>query len=523
MTHRLGDAGSHDVALFLNGGNLLSGGAELYANGGASRRTMDAAGVYRIAADPRTVRASFPDGFLPAIRPTIDDYAGTVGLKGALDEWTWDLSTTYGRNRVAYDVANTVAGGLVTSQTVFDAGRVRYDQSTTNVDLVRHLSLLYETRLAAGAELRAESYGIGAANAPSPLIEGFAGFGPTQAVDRSRHDVAAYVDVEGDVTSILALGVAGRVDRFSDVGTIGAGKLTARYEPIRNVALRASVGRNFRVPSLAQSYYGNALTDPGTGAFTTRVARVDDPAAIAAGATPLRPERSTNYTLGAAAELSGELSLSTDLYRIDVRDRIILLDVAGDAAVAAPLFSTNGADTRTDGLDVNANYTRRLSRTGMLRLTAGADFNRTSVTRDATSGALGLGRIGRTRLERGQPRTNLLGIASYRLGDFGALLRTQRFGDVTVARLQDPTVPAQTFGARWVTDANVSYTLRRKYTVTLGADNLFDVYPDRNALPGDPTGAGVAGSGYYGIFPYNAASPLGFNGRFVYGRLSIYL
>jgi iron complex outermembrane receptor protein len=520
MTHRLGDAGSHDLALFLNGGNLLSGGAELYANGGASRRTMDAAGVYRIAADPRTVRATFPDGFLPTIRPTIYDYAVTVGLKNTLDEWAVDVSTSYGRNRVAYDVANTVAGGLVTPQTEFDAGTVHYGQSLTNLDLVRHLSVFDETRLALGAELRAEDYSVGTASAPSLLIEGFAGFGPPQAISRSRHDYAGYVDVESDISSALTVGLAGRLERYNDVGTTSAGKLTARFEPVRNFVLRASVGRNFRVPSLAQSYYSDVVTDPGTGAFTTRVATVD-----AAGASPLRPERSMNYTLGVAAEVTRALSLSADLYRIDVKDRIILVDAVTDAAVAAPLYSTNGADTRTDGLDVNANYRVRFDNAGILRLVAGANFNTTSVTRDATSGALGLGRIGLTRLERGQPRSNLLAVANYTLGNFGTLLRTQRFGEVTVARLQDPAVPAQTFSAKWVTDANVSYTLWRKYTFTVGADNLFDVYPDRNNVPGDPaaTGPSAIGGGYYGIYPYNAASPFGFNGRFVYGRLSIYL
>jgi iron complex outermembrane receptor protein len=321
--------------------------------------------------------------------------------------------------------------------------------------------------------------------------------------------------------------VAGRVERYNDVGTVGASKLTIRVEPVRTVALRGSVGRDFRAPSLAQSYYSDAATDPGTGAgaVTTRVARVDDAAAIAAGATPLRPERSTHYTAGVAAELTDAFSLSADLYRIDMKDRIILLDPLADGAVASSLFSANGADTRTDGLDLRANYGYSHRDRGTLRITGGVNFNNTSVTRAATIGALGLGRIGLTRLERGQPRNTILGVANYTVADFGGLIRLQRVGEVTAAQYQDPTVPAQTFGARWLSDASVSYRLRRKYTLSLGADNLFDVYPDRNNLPGNPnaTGASAAGNGYYGIFPYSATSPFGFSGRFVYTRLSIYL
>jgi iron complex outermembrane recepter protein len=525
MTHRLGDPGSHDVALFLNGGNLFTNGLEMYSNAGWSRRTMSAAGVYRTAADPRTVLATFPDGFLPQIRPTIDDQSASLGLKGFVSDWSWDLSTTYGRNEVAYQVNNTVDGGLATSQTSFDAGSVRYGQSTTNLELFRSISLFGETRLATGLEWRAESYGIRAGSAPSVFIQGFSGFGTTQAVERSRHDGAAYVDLESDLTSAVTVGMAGRLERYSDVGTVGAGKVTARVEPVRAIALRGSIGRDFRAPALAQSFYSDAATDPGTGAVTTRVARVDEPAAISAGATALRPERSTHYTVGVAAELTDAVSLSADLYRMDVKDRVILLDAIADGPAGAPFFLANGADTRTDGLDVRANYGYSHRNGGALRLTAGANFNNTAVTRDATSGTLGLGRIGTIRLERGQPRNSLLAAANYTLAELGVFMRVQRYGDVTVARLQDPATPAQTFDAKWVSDASISYRLKRKYTLTFGADNLFDIYPDRNNLPGDPnaTGAAAAGNGYFGIFPYSGASPFGFNGRFLYTRLSIYL
>ena len=44
----------------------------------------------------------------------------------------------------------------------------------------------------------------------------------------------------------------------------------------------------------------------------------------------------------------------------------------------------------------------------------------------------------------------------------------------------------QTFGAKWITDLALSYALRSRYSLTVGADNIFDVYPDRNLNPGDP-------------------------------------
>jgi iron complex outermembrane receptor protein len=503
LTYRLGDPQSHDAALFLNGGNLFASGLELYANAGGSRRTMGAAGAYRLpsASPPST----FPDGFLPVIRPTIDDYAGTVGLRGQLDDWAWDLSTTYGRNNVAYDVENTVSGGVARPETRFDAGSVRYGQSTTGLELTRSLPYFDDTRLAAGAELRTESYHIGAGTAPSQAIAGFPGFGPAQATSRSRHDVAGYLDLESDLSATLLLALAGRVERYSDVGTVGAGKLSLRWEPVRKHALRASVERGFRAPSLAQSYYANFSTDPGTGALPA-VMSVE-----AAGAPALKPERTITYSAGVAAEPTSALSLSADLYRIDVKDRIVLLDV-----VATPTsYSVNGADTRTNGLNVSASYALRSDAAGSLRLTGGLDLNGTTLTRNLYSGATALGVVSATRIEKGQPRSTLLGSATYKRGDFGALLRTQRFGEVTAAYNQGTLFPDQTFAPKWITDANLSYTLLRKYTFTAGADNLFDVYPDRNSAP--------LYTGYNGISPYNPVSPFGFNGRFVYGRLSIYL
>jgi iron complex outermembrane receptor protein len=124
------------------------------------------------------------------------------------------------------------------------------------------------------------------------------------------------------------------------------------------------------------------------------------------------------------------------------------------------------------------------------------------------------------RVTSGQPRANLLFSGRYDQGMLGALVRTQRFGSVSRGdSLSLNTV--QDFRAKWITDASVSLKLHRLYTITVGADNLFDVYPDRNNQPGSPTGA--QGNGFFGILPYNPVSPFGYSGRFIYGRFSYYL
>jgi iron complex outermembrane receptor protein len=217
--------------------------------------------------------------------------------------------------------------------------------------------------------------------------------------------------------------------------------------------------------------------------------------------------------------------------------------LAGTGASGARYF-TNAIDTRTNGVDVVASYGVAPAARSFLRLTAGYNHNRTRATRVApTPPALAafridslvsetlFGRVERGRLEVGQPRDNVLASASYDWRDLNLTARTQRFGEVTT--LNAPPVSNflldQTFGAKWVSDVSATYRVARRLSVTVGADNVFDVYPDQNNDVGDPRAgsvgvagpAGRAGNSTFGILPYNQISPFGFNGRFVYTRLSL--
>ena len=104
----------------------------------------------------------------------------------------------------------------------------------------------------------------------------------------------------------------------------------------------------------------------------------------------------------------------------------------------------------------------------------------------------------------------------------------------------DPNVPAnglptqldQTFAPKWVTDFSVSYAANKTWSATVGANNIFDVYPDRLYI--DPRNnennlSGNAASNYSGgldnssngRFQYSrAVSQFGFNGRYVYGKIA---
>ena len=78
----------------------------------------------------------------------------------------------------------------------------------------------------------------------------------------------------------------------------------------------------------------------------------------------------------------------------------------------------------------------------------------------------------------------------------------------------------QTFGAKWLTDLDATYHFTKNISISIGVNNLFDVYPDENIRSKVVNGVAFNGSDNVGIFPYSGISPFGFNGAFYYGKLS---
>jgi iron complex outermembrane receptor protein len=575
INHWQGESYNHDSDVFFNAGTTLSSGIDVYGFGGFGHRHGAAAGFWRRPNDDRTVRAIFPDGFLPFIKSRINDGSLSAGLKGDARGWAWDLSSVYGHNSFAFSVdnsANVSIGG--SSPTSFDAGTLAFGQSTTTLDLSRSVGSPWHgpIRLAFGAELRSDQYEITAGDSnsyrnggafvlaangqpaldangnPKPGAPGsqvFPGFKPSDAGSHSRTNEAAYIDLESDVTSQLLLGVAGRVEHYSDFGSTSTGKVSARYEPVKGFALRGTASTGFRAPSLGQEFFSSTATNFVNGTpFDIKTFPVATTGAQLLGATDLKPEKSVNVSGGVAMELLKRLALTVDFYHIEIKDRIVLSDnftgatvqnifaAGGLTGVNGGRYFTNAIDTRSNGADVVANYGYSFSPRSVLTLTAGYNRNFVKVTHvDTTPTRLAsyqetlFGRVERMRIEHGNPRDNLFVSGNYTLRGLGLTARTQRYGEVSLAGVTPTNATGtldQTYGAKWITDVGLSYSLRSRYTLSIGADNVFDVYPDRNLNPGNPTTSN-GGISNFGIFPYNGISPFGFNGRFVYTKLSLSL
>ena len=550
-----GDPEATDRLAFINAAIPLANGLRVYGFGGMSARQGLAAGFLRRSLDDRTVRATYPNGFLPLIESDIFDGSGTVGVKGDTRGWSWDLSGGYGTNSFEFSVDSSVNTSMgLSSPTRFYAGAQRANQLVANLDLVRVFDRLlpFATSFAFGLEGRRDNYklergdensykeggvtildGPNAGRPAAPFAQVFPGFRPVDEADESRTNVGAYIDIEGNVLPQWLLAVAARAENYSDFGSTVDGKVATRFEPFAGFALRAAAQTGFRAPSLSQSNFSAVSTNfIGGVPFEIRTFAVGTPGAELLGARELEPEESVNYSVGLTARPFSNLSLTADYYRIEIDNRIVLsgnfvhtsvqtlLANNGITGVSGARYFTNAIDTRTRGIDVVMQYGLNLAPRGLLRFTAGHNQNKSTVTRiaptppqlAAVSTAL-FDRVQEALIETGQPRNNTSLTANYSLGSLGFNIHTQRFGKVTERPSASNPALDQTYGAKWVTDIALSYKFFNRLGLTLGANNITDQYPDT-------TLAGVAGANQTrGIYVYDASSAtFGINGAYYYVR-----
>lgn len=551
INHRLGDAATNNASIFANFGRPWDAvNGEIYAFGGYGSRRGEAAGFWRRALDDRTVRAIAPNGFLPLIASEIADLSGTVGVKGDAKGWKYDLSAVYGGNRFGFNVKNSLNTSMgAQSPTSFDAGALGFRQFTTNLDLNREYNPGRPVRVGLGAEFRNDAFEITAGEPNSykdggvKILDGpnagkqpaigsqvFPGFRPSDAGTHSRSNVAAYTDIESDVTDAWLLSGAARVERYSDFGSTATGKLATRLKVAKGFNLRGAVSTGFRAPSLHQSFFSSTATNFINGVpFEVRTFPVSDPFARALGAKDLKPEKSTNVSAGFAAEPTKNLSFTVDYYLITIKDRIVfsenftgaqvnaLLASKGLTGVTGGRFFTNAIDTRTRGIDLVVNYGLDLGDAGTVRLTGGYNGTSNEVTRatltppelSQNQEAL-FGRVERGRIEVGQPKNNILTSFDWSRKSWSALLRAQRFGEVVSRGTATNGSLDNTYEPTWITDLSLSWQTPWKVRWTLGADNVLDKYPTQNRVNTDNSG----------IFPYGGITPFGYNGRFIYTRLT---
>lgn len=542
-----GNAERHEGLLNLNSELPLSDDSALYGFASYAYRKTHVPLVWRRPLESNNVRAIYPDGFEPLYTGVTTDVNTTVGAKGALSEWDWDLSQSWGFGRLKNSSENTLNASLGTaSPTSFHLGNQTTEQATTNLDLRRDLDvgLRSPLRLAFGSEFRREEFklttgdpasyvngGVRVLDGPSagaaaPIgAQGFAGYQPLDAAKESRHSIAGYVDAENQVTEDFLLTAAGRYEKYNDFGSTTNGKISFFDQLTDHIALRGSISTGFRAPSLYDTYFSQTSSNVISGQFfILRRFAVDDPVAIALGATPLKPEKSRNYSLGSTFQLGSRLNLTADVYRIYVDDAIILssffldagtrnfLQSLGFIGIGGARFSTNAVDKRVDGVDLVGNYSVPI-RSGDLSLSATFNLNKPQVTRVAPTPPQ-LAAVTSTPLfdaaairsvEEGTPRMRVSLVTKYATEQLSFSVRNIRYGAVT-------GFSGQRYGAKWITDLDGSYDITESVRLTLGAQNIFDVYPDEQLAQFNPGG----------LTPYPfSESPFGVSGAYYFLRARV--
>lgn len=608
---RFGNASSKNIGLFIDGG-LPLGSGEFYFSGGITTRSGEGYGNFRpsVARNQQPLKADgslfYANGFLPGIRSGIDDQSIILGYKTNLGAWKADLSTVYGMNSFQFTVfnsGNVTLANADAQQTTFNAGQLKFGQSTTNFDISRRfeqVGIISGLNTAFGAEYRMDNYQIVAgelasysgdlksvSNAPypgatsygttvaAPGAQVFPGYQPANELNKSRSSVGVYADFEGELANRLLLGVAGRFENFSDFGSNVIGKLSGRLKLTDNISLRGSVGTGFRAPSLQQRYFNNTSTQfvSGLPSNTLTVNNDNDIARKVIGVDALRPETSVNEALGITAKFSNALSLTIDAYQIDITDRVVysgafsrsLLGFATTDYVGINNvnFFANAANTNTKGIDIVASSKLPIGK-GYLNITAAVNFNQNKVTginsttliNDPTKNDpakspdtwfknLLFDRQQQSRIEVAQPKNKTNVTFNYAINSFNFTLRVVRFGEVqyvhnleTQAKKADGTywnaqfardangiaLIDQTFSAVLISDLIVGYSVTKAFNISVGANNIFDVYPDQIFIdPRNSTGSIDYASGRdasnRGRLLFNANQG-GYNGRFLFARLT---
>ncbi|MCS3696214.1 TonB-dependent receptor [Salinibacter ruber] len=564
-----GDGRSENLLFWANGAYPVANvnaeqPTEVYAFGGYSYRKGKGQGFYREGTDDGNWPQVHPEGFLPNFENPINDGSVVVGLRGMLDEWNYDLSAQTGFNYFQYNITNSLNASYGPSQegnqTDFYAGAVQLQQTVVQLDVDRGLEvgLASPLNVAAGALFRADNYQLKAGEeaswagfenppwginqnggTPAPGAQVFPGFRPEQEVDETRTNIGTYVDLQADLIDPLQVNIAGRFENYSDFGSTVNGKVALRFEPVSQLAFRGTAQTGYRAPNQAQKFFSKVSTTfIDNQPVQTGIFRINSDVGNALGIPDLEEERSVNFSGGVIIEPVERFQVSVDYFNIQIDDRITLSGDLGEpgspgeedikrvlsennTGASTASFFSNAIDTKTEGVDVTSKFSALLADGIQLQLRGAFNWTDTEITggpRNPTTlnqdfDSVILAPDDRRALTEGAlPNTTTKLTASLTAGPVDLTLRGARYGELLNA--DDDADDQYTLDPEYVFGGELGYSMfDDQVNLAVGARNLFDNYPDLDPEQGT----------FDIILPYNRAHPMGFNGRFVYSRLTISL
>jgi iron complex outermembrane receptor protein len=529
--------------------------------------------------DPTTGDTTYPLplGFNPQEADDEDDYQFTGGVKGSILGWDWDIGTGYGADHDALSTLSTVNTGLYQStgnpavaglSDIYD-GYLQATQWTSTLD-IRHqfdVGLAGPLNVAFGAEHRRDTYSIGS-GPPLSYVDGgassYPGFTPLDAGSHSRTNDAGYLDFAVKPIDPLFVDAAVRFEHYSDFGNATIGKINARYDFSPEFAIRGTINNGFRAPTLAEEYYSSTNVGPSTAYVQLPP---NSPAAAFLGlGSGLQPEKSVDFSLGFVWRPIEHMNATLDLYQITITNRIVGSgQVAGqifngttvipqpgqaaiDAAIAAyahgsdvidPQVLTggsyginifaNGIDTRTDGADLTFDFPYTYD-FGKVDWSISGTYNNTSITKYASTPSPLAGNVlfdqtAYSELTTATPRYVINLGARVEVEKLTVNLVEKIYGQSSDYENDDGDNPSGSFqyfkdtiSTTAITNLDVGYNFTDSLKLSLGAQNLFNRFP--NKINGTILGREIAAADNTAVTQYPIFSPFGINGGFYYVKAS---
>ena len=363
--------------------------------------------------------------------------------------------------------------------------------------------------------------------------------------------------------------MAGRFEDYSDVGKTETGRLSTRYDIAPWLGIRGTVSDGDHAPTLAQEHFGVANVGPAASGLANAenfsvFMPVASPGAALLGAPPLRPEKSNDVSFGVTSQIMPTMSASVDVYQVFIQGRIVSTSSIGNNAATAAcnaacqtnantlaaaagaangvslpgavagnpfaggstisaFFLTNGANTRSRGIDIGWDWKQDLGKYGSIKWSLAGNLNLNQVTGQATPPKVFLN-AGITQLlttssiitdMKDLPISHISLSPTWTMGPYMAEVRVNRWGHWdTVTTYGTPVVVYPIFEhTKYVTDAMTSYKITPSTKLAIGCTNCFDILPPETPLfLRRPPNSSKGGGGY-------VTPPWGLDGTFGYARL----
>ena len=504
-------------------------------------------------------RNLYPAGFTPIFVGIVNQLWGVAGIKGSLGEGTYDVSVSGSKNSLDLSMYNSLNTAFspnnpassapynTATQTSFNFGRQAQRELDGNIDLTYPVEVGFAKpiTLSGGLEYRKETYQLTVSDFQGYAQGGASGYGgvsPSQAGTWSQNNIAFYAGAETDILPNWTVGLAGRYEHYNTFGSATVGKINTRFEFAPGYAIRATFGTGFHAPSPGQQHNSTLTTNFIAGnSIQTGTFPVDSVASRYYGAKPLTPEKSTNFGVGFTAEPMHGLTFTIDYYNIKVRDKIFVTQpftvtvadllaspalntIFGGQAGGNVSFFTNGLSTLTRGVDVVASYNTE-AMGGKLNFSLAYNHNANKVLSanpNVISGAqianiVNLAPHDVAHFTMGYSRGSISLTA--RENYYGSWVNASDYGN-TAGTAGANGGPLQHFGGKGTTDLDVTYRVSKELAFTVGANNLFNTFPDKLNNNSSQIYPVVGGTSDGQVYARNGG-PFGFNGGFWYVRAKV--